>query len=697
MMNWNKYPFLRLVMAFSVGIVLGGHLTSLRPVMVFGVMTGLLLVEALLIRFRKSYRRLWISGILMLMLFVLAGYLRTRALEVGEVPDASVSEGYYLATVSELPTERDRSVRVLLELRGFLEEDGERPIAGKVMAYLEKTDAALELDYGEMLAFRAPIEAVAPPLNPEEFDYRTYLLRRGVAGRVYLKGGDWLAVGVNDGNPLLAFALRLRASLLAVLQRNGITEDEFGVGAAILLGYDDSLPAQVRQNYVAAGAMHILCVSGMHVGIIYMLASFVLGLMGKGRKREAFKRVLLLLLIWFYALLTGLSPSILRSTFMITLLVFGTLVHRKGFTLNSMAASAFLLLLANPNNLYAVGFQLSYAAVTGIFLLQRPIYQWFFVQNKLLDKAWEITAVSLAAQVATMPFTVYYFQQCTPYFWLSNLLMTPASFVVILTGMFLFLVSWVPWLSGWVGTLLWGGLRGMNGIVSWIERLPLSVIKGLYMNDLEFALSLLLLLLVMLWVQLGKKRMLKELLVVGVAFVLVMAFRSERAARQQRMAVYALRNHTAVDFVEGTSHLLLCDEALLSEASVIDYSLKGYWARCQLQMNPSCYILNENLSAGWVRKKGPLVSFQGRLLALWEAPNLTDAPEVPLRVDYLMVRGRHTPDLRKISCFYQVDTLLIDGSVPKLWAEKWKKQAEETHTPYINIGDGCLLRDFSKK
>ena len=169
----------------------------------------------------------------------------------------------------------------------------------------------------------------------------------------------------------------------------------------------------------------------------------------------------------------------------------------------------------------------------------------------------------------------------------------------------------------------------MNGIVSWIEHLPLSVIKGLYMNDLEFALSLLLLLLVMLWVQLGKKRMLKELLVVGVAFVLVMAFRSE--------------------------------------------------------------------SAGWVRKKGPLVSFQGRLLALWEAPNLTDAPEVPLRVDYLMVRGRQTPDLRKISCFYQVDTLLIDGSVPKLWVEKWKKQAEETHTPYINIGDGCLLRDFSKK
>lgn len=634
----------------------------------------------------------------MLTLFVMAGYLRVRVSATTfcrgeEIHDEVVGEGCYLARVCELPEEKEQSVKMLLELRGFRSERGERPVSGKVMAYFEKTVAAMKVGYGEVLAFSVPVEEVPPPRNPGEFDYRTHLSRRGVTGRVYLKEGDWLPLGLNDGNPLLAFALRFRASLLGVLQRNGITEEEFGVGAAILLGYDESLPAQVRQNYVAAGAMHVLCVSGMHVGVIYMLAAFVLGLMGKGRRRDTFKRILLLALVWFYALITGLSPSILRSTFMITMLVFGVLIHRKGFTLNSMAASAFVLLLVNPNNLYAIGFQLSYAAVLGIFLLQPPIYNLIYVRNKLLDKAWEITAVSLSAQIATMPFTVYYFHQCTPYFWLSNLLMTPVSFVVIMMGMLLFLVSWVPWLSVWVGKGVWLGLHGMNGVVSCIERLPLSLIKGLYMSRLEFFLALLLLVLLLLWVQLEKKRMLMEMLVVGLAFSLSLAVRSERTACQQRMVVYSLRNHTAVDFIEGTSHLLLCDEGLLSDPASIDYSLKGYWARCQLWMNPSCYTLADSLTTEWVRKKGDLVSYHGALLALWN-PGKKVASAHPLRVDYLMVRGKQRPDLSPIMECYRVDTLIIDGSVPKYLAKQWISQAEKTHTPYINIGEGGYVHDF---
>lgn len=697
-MNWNKYPFLRLVIAFSAGILLAGRFTMLHPARVFGVMMGLMLLETLLIRYLKSYRYRWVSGLLMLMLFVMAGYLRARVLEVPfcrgeEVHEVAGGEGCYVARVCELPVEKGQSVKILLELKGFRSEGRERPVSGKVMAYLEKSAAARELGYGEVLAFSVPVEEVPPPRNPEEFDYRTHLSHRGVTGRVYLKEGDWVPLGLNDGNRLLAFALRFRASLLYVLQRSGVTEDEFGVGAAILLGYDESLPAQVRQNYVAAGAMHVLCVSGMHVGVIYMLAAFVLGLIGKGRRRDTFKRILLLALVWFYALITGLSPSILRSTFMITMLVFGVLVHRKGFTLNSMAASAFVLLLVNPNNLYAIGFQLSYAAVLGIFLLQPPIYNLIYVRNKLLDKAWEITAVSLAAQVATMPFTVYYFHQCTPYFWLSNLLMTPVSFVVIMMGMLLFLVSWVPWLSVWVGKAVWWGLHGMNGLVSCVEHLPLSLIKGLYMNRLEFFLALLLLLLILLWVQLEKKRMWMEMLVVGLLFATSLAFRSERTARQQRMVVYSLRNHTAVDFIDGASHLLLCDEGLLADPVSIDYSLKGYWARCQLWMNPPCYTLSDSMMTEWVCKKQDLVSFHGALLAFWD-PGKKAVPETPLRVDYLIVRGKQRPDLSPIMERYRVDTLLIDGSVPKYLAKQWVAQAEKMHTPYINIGEGAYIQDY---
>ena len=286
-----------------------------------------------------------------------------------------VGEGSAFARVYEPPTEKENSVKVLLDMRGF-----------KVMAYFEKSEESLHLSYGDLLAFWTPLEEITPPMNPEEFDYRQYLNRRGVTGRVYLKQGDWLNTDLTETNPIYVFAYRFRDSLLQALKRCGITDDEFGVGAAILLGYDESLPAQIRQNYVAVGSMHILCVSGMHVGIIYLLASFVLNLLGKGKKSALARRLILLALIWFYALLTGLSPSIMRSTLMITFVLFGEIIHRKGFALNSIAASAFILLLIDPNNLFAIGFQLSYVAVVGIVLLQKPIYNLIYVKNKLLDK-----------------------------------------------------------------------------------------------------------------------------------------------------------------------------------------------------------------------------------------------------------------------------------------------------------------------
>ena len=462
------------------------------------------------------------------------------------------------------------------------------------------------------------------------------------------------------------------------------------MGAAILLGYDESLPAQVRNNYVAAGSMHILCVSGMHVGVIYLLASFLLNLFGKGKRRAIIKKVVLLLLIWFYALITGLSPSIMRSALMISFVIFGELIHRKGFTLNSIAASAFAILLVNPNNLFAMGFQLSYGAVIGIVLLQKPIYNLLFFKNKLLDRAWEITAVSLAAQVATMPFTVYYFNQFTPYFWLSNLLLTPLSFVVILTGMLLLTVSWVPWVNVAVGKLVWLSLHAMNWLVAGIEQLPLLV-KGLYMSDFQFALSLLLLLLLWLFVNLKRKRMMLEMLVVSVVFTLSMAWRSEKLAHQSHVIVYSLRNHTAISIVEGFDQMLLCDEDLLLEPSSIDYSLKGYWAERQLPMNPRCHTLTEDFADDLVLKREYLISAQGLLLVLWDPGTANGDDKQRFAVDYMIVRGKQKPDLDRMLGAYQVEMLLIDGSVPKYLSTEWIRQAESKNIAYKNLGDGAFV------
>lgn len=692
-MNWNKYPFLRLVGALALGIALREVWDSFCPDgrWLWAVLPALIVGQTVLHCMLKSYRYRWIHGVMVILVFVYLGYFRACLQEVKLWPgdfNPTMQDGWCLARLDEPPVEREKTVKVILDIEGSRTHDGVMASEGKVMAYFQKTEAAIRLDYGDLLAFKVPIGAVAPPMNPGEFDYKKYLERQGVTGTVYLKEGDWLPAGVNRKNSVFAFAYYFRGRMIDAMQQCGITGDELGVGSAILLGYDDSLPVQVRHNYVAAGAMHILCVSGMHVGIIYLLASFLLGLMGKSKTALFIRRIVLLALIWFYALITGLSPSIMRSALMISMILFGEIIHRKGFTLNSIAASAFILLLINPNNLFSIGFQLSYVAVVGIVLLQKPLSNGLFVSNQFLGKVWDITAVSLAAQISTMPFTIYYFNQFTLYFWLSNLLMTPLSFFVILSGMFLLLFSWVPGLNVLLGKIVWYGLHWMNAVAAGVEGLSLSLIKGLYMDGFQFGMSLVLLVLLLLFVNLRKKRMLMEMLVVSAVFALSLALRSQRLEEQSMMVAYSLRNHTAIVVAQGFHSVLLCDEGLLAEPSAIDYSLKGHWASRQLPMNPPCYTLDEDFSCRWALKRKHLLSAQGVLLALWDPSDAFGGHTIP--VDYLLVRGKQKPNLSSALSHYHIGTLLIDGSVPNYQAREWMQQAEACHIPCRNLHDGAV-------
>ena len=693
-MNWNKYPFLRWVAALAFGIALREAWTGFCPNgrWLWGVLCVLTVGLAVLHRTLKSYRYRWIHGLTVMLVFAYLGYGRACLQEVSLWPNdynQMMQDGWCLARLVEPPIEREKTFKATLAIEGFDNREGLCRADGKLMAYFQKTEETAHLTYGDMLAFHVPIEAVAPPMNPGEFDYKKHLERQGVAGTVYLKEGDWISTGIRKANLLFAFAYRFRQRMMEVMEQCGIDGDELGVGAAILLGYDDSLPAQVRHNYVAAGAMHILCVSGMHVGIIYLLASFLLGLLGGSKTAVFAKRIVLLALIWFYALITGLSPSILRSALMISMILLGEIIHRKGFTLNSIAASAFLLLLINPNNLFAIGFQLSYVAVTGIVLLQKPLSNLVFVKNKWLGKVWEITTVSIAAQISTIPFTIYYFNQFTPYFWLSNLLMTPLSFVVILLGMTLLAVSWMPGISVFLAKIVWYGLHWMNAVAAGVEWLPLSLVKGLYLDGFQFAISLVLLLLLWLFVNLRKKRMLMELLVLSTVFAFSLAGRTRRLSQQSLMMAYSLRNHTAITVVQGFHSVLVCDGELLAEPSAIDYSLKGHWARAQLPMNPPCFTLDEDFECRLAVKRKCLLSAQGVLLAFWN-PETAVKLDPGIKVDYLMVCGKQRPALCNALDMYQVGTLLVDGSVPQYLAQEWIQQAEVWHVPCRDLHEGAV-------
>ena len=701
MNDYAKYPFVRMLIPFTLGIWCCVSVSAFRltPSATFAIALTLYALATLIAFVLKRYRYHWMFGAVMAGFLFIAGYVLTqvRAAEMQKDYFRNYETGasYYVARIYDEPVERTNSIRATLSLEyQFGDSLPSRPVTGKVMAYFSTSDTAFALRYGDLIAIPAPIREVTPPLNPEEFDYRAYLMRKGITGQIYLKETDWIDLQVNNANPLYAFSYRFRDILLASLHRSGLNDDEFGVASAILLGYDDKLAEEVRKNYVAAGSMHILCVSGMHVGIIYLLANFLLGFLNRKKWQKSLKQVLLLALIWFYALIAGLSPSILRASMMITFVIIGEMIHRKGFAINSIAASAFILLCINPYNLFEIGFLLSYSAVIGIVVLQRPIYHLIYVKNKLLDRVWEITAVAIAAQIATIPFTLFYFNQFTTYFWLSNLLMTPISFIVIISGMILLLVSWIPFVNVLVGYLVWGAVYVMNAIVSWIERLPFSIVKGLYISEFEFVMLLLAFMLLLLGVALKKRRMFIGVLSALLLMMVSVTLRLYQSDSQKGMTVFSLRGHTAVDFIRGGEHLLLADSALMSDESAMDYSLRGAWTKRHLSPHPETISLDENFAGDYLCKKSNLVSFDGKLLALWDEEQVEDSLSYRLPVDYLLVSQRQKPDLQSVVNTYDTKLLLIDGSMPRYLAEKWMAQANEWHLPYYDIGKGAFEVGF---
>ena len=694
-----------MLIPFALGIWVSIFVIAIRLSSTFLMVAAmaLFIMSALAAFLLKRQSHGWLFGAVMACYLFIAGYSLVLVHETRVQKDYfrnyENDAYYYVARVYDYPTERPNAIRTVLDLEyQFGDSLPSHPVSGKVMAYFPKSDSAFSLNYGDLLAVPAPIREVTPPLNPEEFDYRAYLARKGIMGQIYLKDEDWIDLQTNNANPIYAFSYRFRDALLASLQRSGLSDNECGVAAAILLGYDDNLADDVRKNYVAAGSMHILCVSGMHVGIIYLLASFLLGFLNRKKWQKALKQVLLLALIWFYALIAGLSPSILRASLMISFVIIGEMIHRKGFIINSIAASAFILLCVNPNNLFEIGFLLSYAAVIGIVVLQRPIYSWFVIKNKLLDKVWQITAVALSAQIATIPFTLFYFNQFTTYFWLSNLFMTPISFIVVISGMVLLLVSWIPYLNTLVGYLVWGAVYVMNWVVGKIESIPGSIIKGLYINDFEFAVLLVALLLLLLMFMLQKRRLFIAMLATILLMMVSVTIRIYSSENQQGMTVFSLRKHTAVDFVRGGEHLLLADTSLMADESTVDYSLKGAWSKRNLSFHPQVIGFEDDYANDYVSKKSNLVSFDGMLLALWDdAFQLRDSLNYRLPVDFLLVREKQKPDVQAVVNGYDAKMLVVDGSVPRYLAEKWINQARAIGLPYYNIGDGALEIGYTAK
>jgi competence protein ComEC len=352
-------------------------------------------------------------------------------------------------------------------------EDGKR-----ILLYLQKDSLAMP-DKGDVLLVKTKIQRGGQLGN---FDYGMYLRRQGIVGTAWAPRDRWQNVGYKENKGIGVMAEQCQHALHERYKKIGITGKELGILSALTLGNREELDKDVQESFSVSGAMHVLAVSGLHTGIVWGIMTWVLTLGGwckplyEEKKRRWLLGGILLMLLWVYAFITGLSPSVMRSALMLSFWELSYLLGRHTSRWNPIMAAAVVILVINPLALWSVSFQLSFAAVIGIMLFA----SWMQAHMRL-KQSWSkyiggLLIASIGAQLMTMPLTLYYFGQTSNYFALTNLIVIPLAFVVLLLGLTALAFSWC-FIGEWLGVAAEWSTRWMRQAVECIEGLPYSTTK----------------------------------------------------------------------------------------------------------------------------------------------------------------------------------------------------------------------------
>lgn len=628
-----------------------------------------------------AHKHNWLTGLVFgLMIIVVGVFVTSQKSITNEFPTIEADKQTYLGNIISNPTETNKAVKAIVVAESIETDSTQINIPQKALCYFAKDSLSMNLKYGDVIVLTGKLSVPVGPLNPGEFDFKEYLKQDRINYTTYVSADDWKLIGYDPSNPIIAIAGKVRSSILELLQQKGLSGDNYAVAAAVLLGYDDSMESELKQDYIMAGAMHILCVSGLHVGIIYLVVSFLLGFMRNKRINRILKAVLLLLTVWAYATITGLSPSVQRASIMISVFIIGELLVRNRDTYNTLAISALILLLINPYLIFNVGFQLSYAAVIGIVTFHQPIYKLIYIKNKVLDKIWSISVLSFAAQLATFPIATYYFHFFPPWFWLTNLFTFPLSFLIIATGLIFVLTAWIPLISSGVGFVLSGLVYLLNYSVGIVKYLPLPGIENIHTSILM--LVVIYIILIMTFIIFTQKKI--RLLLPVVSLILIVSilsiFHRYEVLSQKRMVIYSINKHSVYEFIDGNSQIILADSSFINN-NIGEYQIRNSRSLWGLSDNRFLISDSSNIVSKIADKIDNFILFDNLRILISNGETKYYSLSKRCPVDLLIISGKEKINIDNLHKALKINMVVIDSSVP-YWKRKNIKSTCSKHGLY---------------
>ncbi|WP_258104134.1 ComEC/Rec2 family competence protein [Marinoscillum sp. MHG1-6] len=650
---WSPFPFVRISIALIVGIALQyqyqWHLDEW-----WGI--PIVFLISLLLSFWASNK--WLNSVLevfyglsVVIVFVYVGSLVTffhqNTNDEHHYTRYDHADAFSVRLISDVSV-RTNYHRYEAELTSVLVADTLHPVNGKMFLYVRKTDSLEVFNIGDRFYVNGNYYPVQAPSNPHTFDYKAYLEKLNIYAHAFVSMSDTRFMGNEPPGILLSVAHHIRNVCKQTIQEIIPEAREQSILMALLVGVKDYLDEATKDSYAQAGAMHVLAVSGLHVGIIYYLLTLVFGFLKRNPAGKITFILLALSIIWLYAAVTGFSPSVLRASVMFSVILLSETLSRRSNIYNSLGIAALILLLYDPFLIYSVGFQLSFLAVLGIVFFQPKIKSLWSPENKILQYFWEISCVSMAAQLVTFPLTVYYFHQLPTYFLLANLIVIPAAGLILTGGIVgILLYQLVPVLGELAGRLLYYLMYGINEAIDLLTQLPLTVVDWLYFDFWDTALVYGAILLVCMAFDYQLKRSLFAAMILFGAFMVKADFNLYDRTTNRSIIFYGIKNHVAIDFIEGQNAMLLVDKVVSLDHKVMDYQVNPNRLASRLEPFDCAMKSLDSSDAVMAMPFGYLIEKMGQRIMVINSQEEFELKEEP-EVDILYLNERNTGILTKV-------------------------------------------------
>lgn len=536
---------------------------------------------------------------------------------------------------------------------------------GTILFGLSVDSLTKQLQVDDEFLIHAKPRSIRPPLNPHQFDYKSYLEKQGI---VHFIKSNYSSIIKKENAPKtwVGRAANLREKIISKLKKYDFGLEESGVIQALLLGKRDDISENTYDNYKNAGAVHILAVSGLHVGIFLFLLEFLLSPLERLPKGKTVKLLLIVLLLWSFAFVAGLSPSIVRAVSMFSFVAYAMYLNRPTNSFNIIALSMLFILLVKPLFLFQVGFQMSYAAVFSIVWIYPKLQKFWFPENILVRKIWQLLSVSVAAQLGVLPISLFYFHQFPALFFVTNLLVVPFLGLILGFGILVIFLALIDFLPNIMAQGFDWIIRLMNATVGWVAKQESFIIKNIPFDSFQLIWGYLIITALVLFLSKPKWKTM-VVFFSGLIIFQVWGIYKQVELHQKETITLAHRSRNTVLLHQlGDSLVIIASDTFNIGNIATDYS-----------------IAERIQKMGAVQLKN---SYRIGSKRLFVVDSLTVLP-IKARPEYLLLTQSSKINLERVLDSVQPKKIFVDGSNYPSLIKKWKATCAQKEIPFHHTGE----------